>query len=79
MLLHLLPGDSILVVTGCASLFVRDSRLDFVMLCFILLILEKKNLHFLGFYFIYNLWKEVEHSCVLLYRILNSKTTQPTP
>ena len=43
-----------------------------------LLLLGRKR-HFLGFYFIYNLWKEVEHSCVSLYRILTVKPPGPHP
>ena len=78
MLLHHLSGDSLPMAPGSISLFVLDRRLDFLRLHFTLLILGRKW-HFLGFYFIYNLWKEVEHSCVSLYRILTVKPPSPHP
>lgn len=77
-LLHLLFGDSLPTVPGLISLSILDRRLDFLILHIILLILGRK-LHFLGFYFIYNLWKEVEHSCVSLYRIPTVKPPSPHP
>lgn len=69
LLLPLLSGRSLLRAPRWVPLFIPDRGLPFLTLHFRLLTLGRK-LHFLRFYFIYNLWKEVEHSCVSLYRIL---------